>query len=156
MLRGRFKTAVCFDQYRFERDEERTAWVDFVNSFACSLPLRNMPDFANPKLARKMWYAALGLPGHAANIFGEAVDLVIRKTATKDTLTMEILSEAFRRTVWAETSELLDPFERGADVEEAPLPPIRTDYTAFIESRTHWKRVREEQIALTQAMKRAA
>ena len=154
MLRGRFKTHVQLGQYDFDRSEDQREWMRFIEGFAHKLPVKYMPDFSNAKLARKMWYASLGLPGHAANIFAEATDIVIRKTDTKDTLTMGVLSTAFRRTAWQEMTELANPFESDSDVEKEKLPPIKTDYTAFIEDRTYWKHVRDARIGLTSALKK--
>jgi hypothetical protein len=153
MLRRRFNTQLEFAQYDFNRADDRTEWIKALTAFADKLPVRNLPDFGNPRLARKMWYASLGLVGHMAAIFAKAVDLAICDSETQDSLTIDQLSRAFRKIQWPQVAELLDPFDRGVDVESESLPRITKEYAGRISDYTSRKQ-RQRQKVLTDALKK--
>lgn len=157
-LRNRFESPLYFSQYDWKNEEDRKNWMDYLKSFTSLLPFREMPPFdSNERLAKKMWYAAFGLSGLNAKLLTKCTEIVAVKADQNGVLTMDILSEAFRRTAWEEVTNLENPFLANSKVEDGPLPPIVEEYNPRLVKASEMKTMRAQMAALTNALiKRAA
>lgn len=110
-LKRRFSAPYYLKPFGFETDAEKKQFRAILKSIQATLPLPSV-ELYEANLARRFYFASLGLFDYVAKVIDKAVQLAGESRATS--LTTELLAQAFTETVWRDVPKKLNPFKEGA------------------------------------------
>lgn len=107
-LKRRFSSPFYLKPFGFETDDEQKQFRGILKKIHSSLPLP-CTDLHEANLARKFYFASLGLFDYVAKIVDRAVQLVGERGAKS--LGEEFFEQAFEEEVWRNAPKRLNPFK---------------------------------------------
>jgi hypothetical protein len=117
-LRRRFGATVRVGAFRWDQNEERTAYRAFLRAVQEQLSDYEMPTLSEVGMAFRMHYASYGLVGYTMKIIRGAARIAARRQDRK--ISLDILSDSFVEHVWAERMGEPNPFSVSFDPSTAP------------------------------------
>lgn len=107
-LRRRFSAPLHHAEFTFNDAEAQREFRALLSTLEQYLPVRCTPALTNPEIARRMYYATNGLIDYVVKIVDDAVAMSGAKRG--ESIGLEALSSAFKRKVWAECPDWINPF----------------------------------------------
>jgi DNA transposition AAA+ family ATPase len=107
-LRRRFRSPLHHREFGFVGKEAQYEFCALMHALEQCLPVRFEPPLSEPSTAIKMYYATQGLIDYVIKILDDAVASSDRKTG--QVLGVQQLVTAFKRQVWAECPDWINPF----------------------------------------------
>jgi hypothetical protein len=122
-LRRRFGAPHYMEPFSFDTREQQLEFRGILNGIQARLPMRCI-DIAEPSMAQRFYYATHGLIDYIVKIIDDAVSRSANETDRG--LTQEDFALAFRRAVWMDAPDQLNPFSANASLRllTKPLEPF--------------------------------
>ncbi len=121
-LRRRFGATLRVGAFRWDSNEDRTAYRAFLRAVQDRLPEYAMPSLSDVDMAFRMHYASYGLIGYTMKIIRGAAR--IARYHPRRQITLRTLSQSFAEHVWSERLSDPNPFIENFDSDKAqPLTP---------------------------------
>ncbi len=109
-LRRRFSTHLKLAPFSIASQAEFDEFRAVLNEFDHAVPSLRRGTFAEPELARRMFYASNGLMGYVQKLIIASFELM--NTEGHTTIDNELLRRVFIRDVWSIAPSLLNPFHQ--------------------------------------------
>lgn len=107
-LRRRFRSPLHHREFGFIEESAQKDFCALLDALEQCLPVRFAPSLAEPSTARQMYYATHGLIDYVVKILDDAVSMSGAKSG--QVLGAKHLVSAFKRQVWAECPDWINPF----------------------------------------------
>lgn len=107
-LRRRFSAPLHHAEFTFNDAQAQREFRALLSALEQRLPVSCIPPLADPQMARRMYYATHGLIDYVVKIMDDAVAMSGLKAG--ETIGLEALASAFKRKVWAECPDWINPF----------------------------------------------
>ncbi|WP_086380816.1 TniB family NTP-binding protein [Caballeronia sordidicola] len=123
-LRGRFREVISIDRFSVADKEAEKRFRGVLKSFQQLFKDVDSVDLSSWELARAFAFATDGRLREIRSLLVKSAELAFAKPTPR--LTMEVLSDAFRSTIYANATPDRNPFE--AAFKEVPLTNIREPF----------------------------
>ncbi len=122
-LRRRFGAPHYMEPFSYATREQQLEFRGILNVIQARLPMRCI-DLAEPNIAQRFYYASHGLIDYVVKIIDDAVSRAVN--ATEKALTQQDFALAFKRAVWLDAPDNLNPFSEKAALRllTKPLEPF--------------------------------
>ena len=107
-LRRRFGSPLHHSEFNFIESAEQSDFRGLLASLELRLPVSFRTSLADPSIALQMYYATHGLIDYVVKIIDDAVAMSGAKAG--ETITNHNLSSAFKRKIWADCPDWINPF----------------------------------------------
>lgn len=107
-LRRRFSAPLHHAEFTFNDAQAQHEFRGLLSALEQRLPVRCIPSLTEPEMARRMYYATHGLIDYVVKIIDDAVAMSGLKVG--ESIGLEALASAFKRKVWAECPDWINPF----------------------------------------------
>lgn len=107
-LRRRFRSPLHHREFGFVEEGAQKEFRALLNALDQCLPVKFSPSLAEPSTARQMYYATHGLIDYVVKIIDDAV--AMSGATSGHALGANQLVSAFKRQVWAECPDWINPF----------------------------------------------
>lgn len=138
-LRRRFGAPHYMEPFSYATRDQQLAFRGILNVIQARLPIRCI-DLAEPNIAQRFYYASHGLMDYVVKIIDDAVSRA--DNHTERALTQHDFELAFKRAVWLNAPDHLNPFSANAVLRllTKPLEPFDvwddiSQYTAMRSSK---------------------
>jgi hypothetical protein len=122
-LRRRFAAAHYMKPFGFDSESEKREFRAVLKGIQLSLPIKCM-DLSEANTAKRFYYATHGLIDYVVKIIDDAVSR--RSSAQKEPLALQDFADAFKRQLWLDAPNELNPFIEKATLRllNKPLEPF--------------------------------
>lgn len=122
-LRRRFGAPHYMQPFEFGTGEQQLQFRGILNVIQARLPMRCI-DLADPSMAQRFYYASHGLMDYVVKIIDDAVSRA--GNHSDRALTLQDFELAFKRAVWLDAPDHLNPFSKKAALRllTKPLEPF--------------------------------
>lgn len=120
-LRRRFGGTIYIGPFRWDLQEDRTAYRAFLRAVQEQLKEYMMLSLSDLDMAFRMYYGSYGLVGYTMKIIRGAVRIADRHSQNK--ITLDTLAQSFVVNVWQERLDGSNPFLE--DFDPGNAPPIK-------------------------------
>lgn len=107
-LRRRFRSPLHHREFGFIEESAQREFCALLSSLERCMPVQFSPSLSEPSTARQMYYATHGLIDYVVKILDDAVAMSGAKSG--QVLDTKHLVSAFKRQVWAECPDWINPF----------------------------------------------
>ena len=116
-LARRFSTKYALTPFRLANDEDFKEFRGILKSFQTAIPLSTEEPLYEANLARRFLIASNGLLDYVRKILEGAVE--VAESAKRESLDVDLYAAGFRKQVWSEVPDRLNPFH-----PKSPLRPL--------------------------------
>jgi hypothetical protein len=109
-LRRRFSTHLKLLPFSIETPVEFDEFRSVLNEFDLALPIAKRALFADPELAKRLYFASNGLIGYVQKLIMGSFELMTSEGRTK--IDQELLRRVFVRDIWSDAPGALNPFHK--------------------------------------------
>lgn len=107
-LRRRFASPHVLSEFRFQTSEEQREFRGVLAQMQGKLPVKNGIDISDPVVARRFYYATHGLIDYVVKLLDDAALHLGANSGAG--LSLEVLAESFRRQIWRDAPDAMNPF----------------------------------------------
>ena len=142
-LRRRFGAPHYMQPFSFDNQSEQLEFRGVLNSIQSRLPIPCV-DLSEANMARRFYFASHGLLDYVVKIIDDAVSRSCPDAG--EPLTQQVFEAAFKRTIWLDAPDHLNPFSKGATLRllNRTLEPfdVWDDITQYTSPQSHQNAVR--------------
>jgi hypothetical protein len=109
-LRRRFSTHLKLPPFSIATPTEFDEFRSVLNEFDLALPISRRAVFADPELAKRLYFASNGLMGYVQKLIIGSFELMTSEGLTA--IDQELLRRVFLRDVWNDAPGMLNPFHQ--------------------------------------------